>query len=192
MWLEQYTAVLGWQSMGTQFYCLFATAIGHCGIVWSKAGVVGVQLPERERRRTRERIEERFAGAVMGTAPPAVIHAIDSITALFAGARTDLSAVPLDLEGISPFHRRVYAFVRTIRPGAILTYGEIATRIGAPGAARAVGRAMAQNPFPIIVPCHRVVAAGGKTGGFSAYGGVATKRRLLEIEGAPVSLSLAL
>lgn len=106
------------------------------------------------------------------------------MTALLSGE--DLAApdsVPLDLSRVPPFHARVYEVARTIPPGTTLTYGEIARRLGEPGAARAVGQALGANPFAPIVPCHRVLAAGGGTGGFSADGGVATKRRLLEIEG---------
>jgi methylated-DNA-[protein]-cysteine S-methyltransferase len=109
--------------------------------------------------------------------------ATDGIVALLAGAKRDLREVLLDMAGIPEFNRRVYELARTIPPGSILTYGEIAMRLGAPGTARAVGQALGQNPFPIVVPCHRVLAADGRMGGFSAPGGVATKRRMLEIEG---------
>ena len=105
---------------------------------------------------------------------------------MLGGEARDLSAIALDMERVPPFHRRVYAVARTIPPGATLSYGEIAARLGDRGAARDVGEAMGQNPFPVIVPCHRVVAAGGRVGGFSATGGVTTKLRLLEIEGAQV------
>jgi methylated-DNA-[protein]-cysteine S-methyltransferase len=108
--------------------------------------------------------------------------AIDNIVALLCGEPSDLSAIALDMEGLAPFHRRVYEVARTIPPGKTLPYGEVAARAGAPGAARAVGQALGHNPFPIIVPCHRVVSAGGKIGGFSAHGGTATKRRMLAIE----------
>ena len=104
--------------------------------------------------------------------------------ALLGGARPDLTSVPLDLSGVPEFHRRAYEVARTIPPGRTLTYGDIAHRLGQPGSAQAVGQAMGHNPFPIIVPCHRVLAAGGKDGGFSARGGVGTKRRMLVIEGA--------
>jgi methylated-DNA-[protein]-cysteine S-methyltransferase len=116
--------------------------------------------------------------------PPAVQHAIDGIVALLAGEATDLAAVVLDMERVPAFNRRVYEVARTIAPGETLTYGDIAARLGDPGAAREVGQALGRNPFAVIVPCHRVVAAGGRTGGFSANGGVTTKLRLLEIERA--------
>jgi methylated-DNA-[protein]-cysteine S-methyltransferase len=119
--------------------------------------------------------------------PPDVQGAIDDIVALLRGEPRDLSAVALDMAGVPPFDRRVYAVARTIAPGATLTYGDIAARLDAPDQARAVGEALGQNPFAIIVPCHRVLAASGKAGGFSAPGGIATKLRLLSIEGARTS-----
>ena len=111
---------------------------------------------------------------------------IDDIAGLLRGEARDFSAVALDMDGVTQFHQRVYAVARTIPAGATLSYGEIAARLGDSSVAREVGQAMGQNPFPIIVPCHRVLAAGGKVGGFSAAGGVTTKLRLLEIEGAQV------
>ena len=112
-------------------------------------------------------------------------RAVDDIAALLRGERTDLSAVPLDMEEVPAFHRRVYEVARRIPPGKTLSYGDIAQRLGAPRAARAVGQALGRNPFAIVVPCHRVLAAGGRVGGFSANGGVSTKLRMLTIEGAP-------
>jgi O-6-methylguanine DNA methyltransferase len=163
---------------------LFDTAIGRCGIAWSERGVVGVQLPEANERATRARLLRRFPAAREAPPPPDIQNALDGIVALLRGEASDLAAVALDMDGVPPFHRRVYAVARNIPPGATLAYGEIAARIGAPGAARAVGQALGRNPFAIIVPCHRVLAAGGKVGGFSANGGVTTKRRLLAIEDA--------
>lgn len=112
---------------------------------------------------------------------------MDRIAALLSGERgeaADLSAAVLDMDGIAPFHRRVYEAARTVPPGVTVSYGALAERTGAPGAARAVGQALAKNPFALVVPCHRVLGATGKLGGFSAHGGLATKRRLLAIEGA--------
>jgi methylated-DNA-[protein]-cysteine S-methyltransferase len=129
------------------------------------------------------RLLRRHPGAREATPPEEVARAIEGIVALVAGERRDLSDVVLDLTDVPEFNRRIYAVARTIKPGATLTYGAIAAELGEPDA-RGVGEAMGQNPCPIIVPCHRVVAAGGKTGGFSAPGGAATKRRLLAIEGA--------
>jgi methylated-DNA-[protein]-cysteine S-methyltransferase len=126
----------------------------------------------------------RFPDAREAPPPPDVQRALDGIVALLCGKVSDLSAVVLDMDRVPPFHRRVYAVARTIPPGTTLSYGEIAARLGAPGSARAVGQALGRNPFAIVVPCHRVLAAGGKLGGFSANGGITTKLRMLSIEGA--------
>jgi methylated-DNA-[protein]-cysteine S-methyltransferase len=165
-------------------FALFETAIGRCGIAWGERGLVGVQLPEAEERRTRARMLRRFPGAAEEAPPPTVQRVIHAMATLLRGEPSDLSDVTLDMRGVPPLHRRVYAIARAIAPGETLTYGEIAARLGDPSAAREVGRALGRNPFPLVVPCHRVLAAGGRTGGFSAPGGVATKRRLLAIEGA--------
>jgi methylated-DNA-[protein]-cysteine S-methyltransferase len=165
-------------------FMLFETALGRCGIAWNDRAVSGVFLPESTDRQTRARVLRRFPDAAESAPPEEVRAAVDGIAALLGGERRDLSAVPLDLDGVPDFHRRVYEIARTIPPGRTLTYGEIARRLGDPLQARAVGQALGQNPFPIVVPCHRVLAAGGRTGGFSAPGGTGTKLRLLEIEGA--------
>jgi methylated-DNA-[protein]-cysteine S-methyltransferase len=165
-------------------FTLFDTAIGRCGIAWSERGVALVQLPEGREADTRARLVQRCPDAREAPPPPAVRRALDAIVALLRGEASDLSAIALDMEGVPPFHRRVYEAARAVPPGATLSYGEIATRLGAPGSARAVGQALGRNPFAIVVPCHRVLAAGGKVGGFSANGGVSTKLRMLEIEGA--------
>ena len=169
----------------TQF-ALFETAVGCCGIAWNARGIAGVQLPERRDSATRVRLQRRYPDAREATPPDHVQQAVDGIVALLSGEARDLSAITLDLAGVPPFHRKVYAVARTIPAGATLSYGDIATRLGDSSAAREVGEAMGRNPFPIIVPCHRVLAAGGRIGGFSATGGVTTKLRLLEIEGAQV------
>jgi methylated-DNA-[protein]-cysteine S-methyltransferase len=165
-------------------FALFETAIGTCGIAWSDRGIVCVQLPERDDDATRARVARRCVGAREVAAPPEVQRAIGAIVSLLDGALIDLSFIRLDMDGVPDFHRRVYAVARTIPPGATLSYGEIAARLGDPASARAVGQALGRNPFVIVVPCHRVLAAGGKTGGFSANGGTATKLTLLAIEGA--------
>jgi methylated-DNA-[protein]-cysteine S-methyltransferase len=136
------------------------------------------------KRRSRRRVLRRWPEAREETPPAAVQQAIDGVVALLSGAAVDLSTVPLDMERVPTFDRRVYEIARAIPPGHTLTYGDIAARLGDPGAAREVGQALGRNPFAVIVPCHRVIAAGGKTGGFSATGGVTTKLRLLEIERA--------
>ena len=185
--------------MNEQGFALFDTPIGRCGIAWGERGIIRVQLPEADARLTRERLLRHCPAACEAPPPLDVQRAVDSIVALLGGDASELSAVALDLsdvrldmERVPELHRRVYAVARTIPPGATLSYGEIAARLGEPGAAREVGQALGQNPFPLVVPCHRVVAAGGKLGGFSARGGVGTKLRLLALEGVPVTTPLPL
>jgi methylated-DNA-[protein]-cysteine S-methyltransferase len=165
-------------------FTLFDTAIGRCAIVWSGRGIVAVQLPAGSERATRSLMLRRFAAARESVPPPSVQRAIDDIAALLRGDAQDLDHIAIDSEGVPDFHRRVYEVARGIRPGATLSYGEIAERLGDRTLARDVAEALGQKPTPIIVPCHRVLAAGGKMGGFSAPGGVRTKLRLLSIEGA--------
>lgn len=165
-------------------FALFDTAIGRCGISWNKSGVTALQLPERNDGETQAKLLRKSPDALQAKPPASVQQGIDQIVALLRGEKRDLSAIALDMAGVPAFHREVYAFSRTIPPGQTLSYGEIAARVGRKGAARAVGQAMGRNPFPIIVPCHRVLAAGRKLGGFSANGGIATKLKLLTIEGA--------
>ncbi len=167
-------------------YALFDTAIGTCGIAWSDRGVVAVQIPEATVDATRARLLYSLADATDEQPPPDVVRAIDGIVALLSGRPDDLADVVLDLSRVPPFHREVYAVARTIPPGETLTYGEIAARIGRPDRARAVGQALGRNPFPLVVPCHRVVGADGRMVGFSAGNGVATKVRILALEGAKV------
>lgn len=164
-------------------YTLFDTAIGTCGVVWDARGLRGVHLPGANRARTEAGVARRFPDATPGEPTVAVRNAIEAMAALLRGEKRDLREIELDFEGLPEFNRRVYELARTIPPGTTLTYGEIAHRLAAPGMARAVGHALGQNPWPIVVPCHRVLAADGGMGGFSAPGGVSTKRRMLEIEG---------
>lgn len=167
-------------------YAIFATSLGPCGIAWGPCGITGVQLPEESADDVRAALERTQPGAGEAGPPTEVAATIDRIRALVAGrSRDDLSDVRLDMSGLSEFLQRAYAITRTITPGHTLTYGQIADRLGSPGLARAVGRAMGANPFPIIVPCHRVLGADGSIGGFSAHGGAATKRRMLLAEGVP-------
>ena len=168
-------------------FALFETTIGHCGIVWSERGVAGVQLPERSEQATRDRILRRFAGAREAVPSGAVQRAIADIVALLGGEPRDLTHVAIDTDGMADLDRRVYDIARTIPPGATLSYGEIAERLGDRSLARDVGQALGQNPIPIIVPCHRVLAAGGKVGGFSAPGGSVAKARMLELEGVSLA-----
>ena len=178
--------------MPDQGFTLFDTAIGRCGVAWGRRGLVGVQLPEAREQETRARLERRFPEARESAPPAGVRRALADIGALLRGEKRDLSGIALEMDRLPPFHRRVYEIARGIPPGATLSYGEVAARLGAPGSARAVGQALGRNPFAIVVPCHRVLAAGGKLGGFSANGGVATKLRLLAIEGAGAGETLPL
>src|SRR6516165_9917685 len=144
-------------------FALFDTDIGPCGIAWGARGITGVQLPEASEAKTRARLLRRYPHAREAPPPADVQRVIDGIVALLRGEASDLSAAALDMDGVVEFDRRVYAV------------------------ARGVGQALGRNPFPLIVPCHRVLAAGGKAGGFSANGGVTTKMRLLTIERARTS-----
>jgi methylated-DNA-[protein]-cysteine S-methyltransferase len=168
-------------------YHRFDTPLGRCGIAWTDAGVARVQLPEQDDRRAVESLERR--GAVPAEPPPGIASTIRDVARHFDGDLRDFSAVALDLSGVADFARRVYAAARRIPAGRTATYGEIAAEIGAPGEARAVGQALGANPIPLIVPCHRVVAASGGIGGFSAPGGALTKTRLLALEGVGLPLS---
>ena len=165
-------------------FALFDTAIGPCALAWGEAGVVGVWFAEATPEATRARLHRRHPDAAETPPPPAMQKVIEGITALLAGTLVDLSGAPVDLSGVSDYEARVLHAARAIPPGRVITYGELAARIGDPGGAREVGAALGRNPIPIVVPCHRIVGAGGKLVGFSAPGGIATKRRLLEIERA--------
>lgn len=165
-------------------FSVFDTAIGACGIVWSARGIAGVQLPEASAEATRARLLRRFADAQEMPPTESVQRAIDGIVALLRGEARDLTDIVIDDDDTPDFNKRVYAIARQIPPGETLTYGEIAERLGDKALARAVGQALGENPVPIIMPCHRVLAANGKSGGFSATGGVVTKLRLLTIEKA--------
>ena len=156
----------------------FETELGTCAVSWSPVGIVGVELPSR-------RTHELAPLADVTAAPDFVGVAIDGMTAVLGGERRDLRDIPRDDARIDPVRRRVYAATRSIPAGTTATYGAIARAIGFPEGARDVGAALSQNPFPIVVPCHRVIAANGALTGFSAAGGLATKRRMLELEGAP-------
>lgn len=165
-------------------FVLFDTAIGVCGVVWNERGLVGVQLPETTAAATRARVLRRYPGAQEAAPSQQTQHAIDGIAALLRGEPRDLTDIVIDDDATAEFNRRVYAVTRQIPPGETLTYGEIAERLGDKLLARAVGQALGENPCPLVMPCHRVLAAGGKTGGFSASDGVVTKLHLLTIEGA--------
>jgi len=173
--------------MTDQHFCLFDTAIGPCGIEWGSHGINGVQLPMGGEDKTRARIRQR-RGDIEEAAPTADVQAaIDRIVDLLAGKPDDLRDIPLDLDGVPEFNRGVYDIARSIPPGKTMTYGDIAKRLGGVELSRNVGQALGHNPCPIVVPCHRVLAAGNKPGGFSARGGVSTKLKMLAIEGAQVN-----
>ncbi|WP_262031125.1 methylated-DNA--[protein]-cysteine S-methyltransferase [Microvirga sp. Mcv34] len=165
------------------FYTLFETSIGPCGLAWNGRGVIGFQLPEGDVSATRGRLAKRFPGIVEVSPPQHVQGTITDVAALLQGEARDLTGVALNMDDVPDFDRRVYEIARGIPPGRVLTYGEVASRLGINNA-RAIGQALGRNPFAVIVPCHRVVAANGRPGGFSANGGATTKRRLLAIEGA--------
>ena len=164
-------------------FTLFDTAIGLCGLAWRDDVIVGVLLPEGGEEKSRARFHRRFDDLTETQPTPMVAGLIERIRALLDGQPVDLTDAPLDMSVFEPFSRRVYEIARAIPPGQALTYGEISERLGDRLLARDVGQAMGKNPYPIIIPCHRVVAAGGKLGGFSARGGSATKQKLLAIEG---------
>ena len=173
--------------MTGQHYAIFETPIGACGVIWGERGVSGVQLPMGSEDKTRKRILQRN-GDVDEAAPTAEVqHAIDGMLELLAGKPNDLADIVLDLDGVPEFNRGVYDIARKIPPGKTVTYGDIAKQLGGVELSRDVGQALGRNPCPIVVPCHRVLAAGNKPGGFSANGGVVTKLKMLEIEGAVVN-----
>jgi methylated-DNA-[protein]-cysteine S-methyltransferase len=173
--------------MTDQGFVLFDTVIGRCGLAWGQRGLIGVQLPEATPGAAWARLRKRFPDAVETDPPDETDAVIDRIRDLLGGERDDLADVPLALEGQSSFNLRVYEIARAIRPGETSTYGQVAAAMGEPGASRAVGKALGENPWPIVVPCHRVLAASGKMGGFSANGGAETKARLLTLEKAKTS-----
>lgn len=167
----------------TGHFALFDTPIGTCAIAWTASGIAGLQLPDADETSLRAAIAGKHPGFVDAKLTPRVKAAVTAVRALLSGEHRTLHDIALDLEGIPPFHRAVYDEARRILPGHTRTYGELAHALGKPGAARAVGQALGANPFVLVVPCHRVLAAGGKLNGFSAHGGIETKRQLLEIEG---------
>jgi methylated-DNA-[protein]-cysteine S-methyltransferase len=169
-------------------YTIFDTGIGRCGIAWSNIGVAGVQLPEAREIETRKRLFQLYPDARDMRPPVAVEIAIEGIVALLRGGASDLSDTTLDMTGIHAFNARVYEFTRTIPRGETRSYAEVAAIMRASGAVHSVAQAIARNPFMIIVPCHRVLEAGGYADKISPNGGAISKRRLLSIEGAhPIS-----
>ena len=173
-------------------FAVFETAMGWCALAWSERGIVRGWLPAESEVSIRGSVARRCPEAIEAEPPPFAAEAIEGVRALMADGATDLSAVQLDEADIPPLHSRVYAISRAIPPGETLTYGELAERLGDKNLAREVGRALGLNPFPPIVPCHRILAASGRTGGFSAPGGVDTKMRLLNLEKARTSAAPSL
>jgi methylated-DNA-[protein]-cysteine S-methyltransferase len=178
-------------------YAMFETPLGHCALAWNDDGVTGFQLPEETPDATRERLlakakEAGAEGAKMRGLPKWVKDAIDRVRAHLGGKPQELAAVPIDLSRASDFDAKIYRALQGVPAGKTTTYGELAKLVGSPGGSRAVGRAMATNPYPLLVPCHRVVASGGKAGGFSAYGGLLTKEKLLALEGGALRAQTSL
>ena len=170
--------------MGHTAFALFDTAIGACAIVWGDRGIKALSLPEKSEAQLRARLARQFPDGREGALLPEITAAVDRIRTLLRGEPDDLTDLVLDMEGQPEFHLRVYELARAIPPGETKTYGEIASALGDKTLSRAVGQALGRNPWPIVVPCHRVLAADGKTGGFSADGGIEIKMRMLTIEGA--------
>ena len=165
-------------------FCIFETAAGYCGVAWSALGITRFQLPAATAGETERNLVRRLPGALAAAPPREIAAIVAAATRYFRGERVDFSALPLDLGAQDEFFAKVYAHVRRLEWGQTTTYGSVAKELGAgPEAAREVGQAMARNPIPLIIPCHRVLAAGGKVGGFSAPGGAAAKVRMLALEG---------
>jgi methylated-DNA-[protein]-cysteine S-methyltransferase len=163
-------------------YTLFDSALGVCGLAWSERGITRLLLPQGETAAIERRLA-RSCERESGAPPPAIVDAMDQVRRYGAGERIDFRDVTVDLAGADEFRLKVYAALRRLGFGETTTYGELARTIGAPDAAREVGQALGRNPVPVIIPCHRILAAGGRIGGFSAPGGSATKERLLALEG---------
>jgi methylated-DNA-[protein]-cysteine S-methyltransferase len=168
-------------------YFVFETAGGFCGIAWNDVGITRFQLPAKSAEATKRSLLRRLPDAEAGAPPPAILTAIAAARRYFEGAEVDFSDFAVALGEQDEFFKAVYAAARRLRWGETTTYGALAKALGAsPQAARDVGQAMATNPTPLIIPCHRVLAAGGKIGGFSAPGGATTKTRMLELEGVRI------
>ena len=172
-------------------YHLFDTAFGICGLAWSGRGITRLQLPEENRLATERRLQAR-GHLLSAVEPPAgVAPAVQALRRYFDGHHADFAGIELDLGDTPPFFQTIYRLTRAVGWGGT-TYGELACRAGSPGSSRAVGQAMARNPIPVIIPCHRVLAANRKVGGFSAFGGALTKERLLGLEGVSLTAELPL
>jgi methylated-DNA-[protein]-cysteine S-methyltransferase len=164
-------------------YSLFHTTIGAFGVAWSERGLTRLQLPEMSTEATERRLRARTGCVAAAELSQHVSATIAAISRYLDGEEIDFAGVDLDLTNADEFQVKVYDAAREIRWGAVSTYGELAHRIGHPRETREVGQALARNPVAIIIPCHRILMKGMKIGGFSAYGGTLTKRRLLALEG---------
>lgn len=174
------------------YFCLFDTDFGIAAIAWTENGICGHQLPEKDAAATIERVKTVFPTAVEAKPPQEIVMLTRRIRKHLEGTVQDFSNVRLDLDGVPPFHAKIYQALQKVPHGSTVSYNDLATMCGSPGAARAVGQAMAKNPISVIVPCHRVLTASGSIGGFTAYGGLDTKRRLLQYENAlPVNCLVA-
>lgn len=167
---------------------VFDTPIGPCGVAWNERGLVAVQLPEANRTATERRLVKRAVSAGVAIPSPSVAAVIADLQRYLAGEPVDFAAVAVDLSSLDPFRQRLYQSMRSLAWGQTTTYGELARQLGSTDweGARQVGEAMGRNPVPVVIPCHRVLAAGGKLGGFSAPGGAATKAKLLALEGVEI------
>ncbi|MEO6574252.1 MAG: MGMT family protein, partial [Polyangiaceae bacterium] len=170
-------------------YTLFQTAIGTMGLAWTDAGISSIQLPEETPKKTEAKLRAKAPLAKPAAPPPAIAKAAKAIAAHVKGDIQKFAGMKLDDSGLPPFHRKVYAALRLVPSGETVSYGQLAKLAGSPNAMRAVGQAMAKNPWPVVVACHRVLAAGKKPGGFSAFGGEGTKAKLLATEGFKLAAS---
>jgi methylated-DNA-[protein]-cysteine S-methyltransferase len=171
-------------------YVVFDTAFGACGLRWNRVGVTRLALPQAKADKTEQRVTSGADHRRADGAPAAIMALVADIQRYFAGEEIDFSAVAVDVQGRNDFEHGIYKAARAIGFGYTVTYGELARRAGAPGLTRETGQALGRNPVPLIVPCHRIVAANGRLGGFSAPGGNATKERMLALEGSRLKLAL--
>ncbi|MCA0278739.1 MAG: methylated-DNA--[protein]-cysteine S-methyltransferase [Proteobacteria bacterium] len=171
-------------------HAVFETALGFMALAWSETGLKRLCLPEKTHAAAERRLL-RLAGEVdisSGRAVPEwVALLIADIRRYAEGEDVDFTSVPVDLSGVDDFRLDIYAAARALRYGETTTYGGLAEKSGHKGLFRETGAALGANPVPLVIPCHRILAAGGKIGGFSATGGSATKERMLELEGVRLS-----
>lgn len=164
------------------------TALGVLRLSWSEAGLTRLMLPGGLLQTAHSAIRRDVSNdREQETMPGFVSEARAALEAYAMGARVDFSGIPVDLTGADAFQTAIYEAARRLGYGKTMTYGELAEAAGHPGSARPTGAALGRNPVAIIIPCHRITAADGKLGGFSAPGGASTKQRLLSLErAAPV------